>query len=403
MRRPWAGLLAAGLALGPACGGGGSGSSSGTTREGEKSGHTFTVGVDGRTEGSSASWQHFFPEDLVAGPGDTIEFRSTFTGEPHTVAFGTLVQEYLAASATADASPGRPPPADVQAALAKVPLMVRDGAGPDDHFVQAAAQPCYLTAEDPPTTEACPADKRQPPAEIDGKERFLSSGYLGDGDVVSFTLADDMAAGQYTFMCLVHGDAMTTEVTVLDRFSVVPTPDEVVAAGRKQLEDLEAAVQADVDRVRSSTSPSAPAGGFPADESLRSAGINAFPAEIGVRAGEKVTWTVDGFHSIAFNAPEDARPWVGFDAAGTLVANKKSFTPAASPAIPEPPPGAAASGAPAPPLPVDAGTWDGQGFHSSGATFSGGRLVYSLAFSAPGTYKYLCLVHPDMEGTVQVS
>lgn len=83
--------------------------------------------------------------------------------------------------------------------------------------------------------------------------------------------------------------------------------------------------------------------------------------------------------------------------------NKKSFTPASSPVIPEPPPGAATTEGPPPPLPVEAGTWDGQGIHSSGAPFTGGRLVYSLAFSAPGTYKYLWLVHPDMEGTVRVT
>ena len=49
--------------------------------------------------------------------------------------------------------------------------------------------------------------------------------------------------------------------------------------------------------------------------------------------------------------------------------------------------------------PVDAGSWDGTGFFNSGIMF-GGDFV--LRFSQPGSYEYVCLIHPEMQGTVTV-
>ncbi len=66
---------------------------------------------------------------------------------------------------------------------------------------------------------------------------------------------------------------------------------------------------------------------------------------------------------------------------------------------PPPPEGGEGEGEGAPP-PVDAGTWDGTGFFSSGITFDG---QFTMTFAAPGTYEYVCLIHPEMEGTVRVS
>ena len=52
---------------------------------------------------------------------------------------------------------------------------------------------------------------------------------------------------------------------------------------------------------------------------------------------------------------------------------------------------------------VDGGTYDGTGFFSSGLISSEPYAEYSLRFSKPGTYKYACLLHPPMVGTVVVS
>ena len=53
-----------------------------------------------------------------------------------------------------------------------------------------------------------------------------------------------------------------------------------------------------------------------------------------------------------------------------------------------------------PPPPVDAGTWNGEGFFNSGIMFGGD---FTLSFSEPGTYEYDCLIHPGMQGTVTVT
>lgn len=393
--------LAVTLLLAGACGSDGDGAT--TTTSGNDAGaQTITIGVDARTDGFASSWTQFFPREVKAHPGDTIEFRSTFTGEPHSVATGTLIAEAIQAYAQLDPTSDAPPPPEVQAVLDKIPFVFSESpdAGPDDFFVQSASQPCYLPANDPPTDVACPAADQAPPPEITGTERFLNSGFLPDGKAATFKLSDQMVPGPYVFMCLVHGVDMTEVVTVVDPATAIPTPAEVITAGRTQLDEFVAKIKPDVDKVQTVTTPAANVGGFPTDKTVPSAGLNVLPKEITVRAGEKVTWTIDGFHTIAFNAPEDARPWLQFDdATGALAINKKSYAPAASPEIPSPQPTADGS---TPKLPVDAGTWDGQGFHSSGAPFTDGMLVYSLAFAQPGTYQYLCLVHPDMEGKVNV-
>lgn len=401
MRRRLAGVLGLVVLVAGGCSSGGSSTkTSDTTAGGTKTGaQTLPIGIDAQAGDFATSWTHFFPHDLQAHPGDTLQFTSHFTGEPHTVAFGTLITEYLAASAKVD--PGTLPTPEVQAVLNKIPNLLNGTGKPDGYFLQAASQPCYLVAEEPSTKDACPKEKQLAPKEITGKERFLNTGFLADEKGATFKLAADMAPGQYTFMCLVHGPQMTEMVTVVDKATAIPGPAEVAKMGREHLNGFVSAVQPLVEPIQTSTSPQAQAGTHLDDEAVPNAGIHVLPKEIDVKAGEKVTWTFDGFHSLAFNAPEDARPWMQFDGSGALVVNPKSFTPAASPVIPEPaphPPGTAI-----PQVKVDAGTWDGQGFHSSGAAFSGAPLVYSLAFSSPGTYKYLCLIHPDMEGAVKVT
>ena len=58
---------------------------------------------------------------------------------------------------------------------------------------------------------------------------------------------------------------------------------------------------------------------------------------------------------------------------------------------------------PPPEVSLDAGTWDGEGFVSSGVVFGeGSPLLYSVTFSRAGTYDYACLIHPRMVGKVTV-
>jgi hypothetical protein len=61
-------------------------------------------------------------------------------------------------------------------------------------------------------------------------------------------------------------------------------------------------------------------------------------------------------------------------------------------------------GAPEKPGLFDGGKWDGVAAHSSGLvlSFPPDLYKYKLTFTKPGTFEYLCTVHPDMKGTVTV-
>ena len=114
-----------------------------------------------------------------------------------------------------------------------------------------------------------------------------------------------------------------------------------------------------------------------------------------------MTWINLGLHTISFNVPRYF-PIISVEDDGTVV-----YNPRIAPA---------AGGAPQPPLPfggpeaverpeplvIDAGRWDGAGFYSSGLIAADPYVQYSITFSRPGTYKYACLIHPPMTGTIVV-
>lgn len=403
--------------LAAACGGDDDGGviPSDTTTEKSSGPQTFAVRVDAKTEPFANSWIAFFPSKLSARPGDTIEFTSEFTGEPHTVMGGTLVDEVLEAEKKVDpkAKEGPPPP-ELEALFKKLPQTFSEEAKPGEEFlVQAGLQPCFTATEDPPTTEACSKEQQQQPDSFTGKERLVSSGFLADEDTFKVTLADNIAPGTYTFVCAIHGGEMSAEITVVAKGTDVPSPDEVKAAGDKELGDLVAKVKPAADKVIASTDPKdASAGAFFEGDGVPSAGINVFPAELAIKKGETVTWAVNGFHSISFNAPEDARPWITKNDDGSVSSNKKTFAPANSPKIPEPPKppegeggggGGPGEEGPPPQVKVDGGKFDGKSFTNSGVVLSEAQLVYTRTFTEAGTFKYICLIHPDMEGTVKVT
>ena len=51
----------------------------------------------------------------------------------------------------------------------------------------------------------------------------------------------------------------------------------------------------------------------------------------------------------------------------------------------------------------DGGTYDGEGFWSSGLIGAGPYLEYTMRITKPGTYAYACLLHPPMVGTIKVT
>ena len=105
---------------------------------------------------------------------------------------------------------------------------------------------------------------------------------------------------------------------------------------------------------------------------------NAFlPAELWVDAGDTIDWTLASgeFHTLTFLAGQPPPPFV----IGT-------------PTGPDVNPVAV--------LPAGGSVFNGSTFTNSGLLVQGQQ--YSLGFSTPGTYSYVCLIHSDMSGVVHV-
>jgi len=106
--------------------------------------------------------------------------------------------------------------------------------------------------------------------------------------------------------------------------------------------------------------------------------VNAFaPRSITIAAGESVTWRIDSneFHTIHFLGGSSPPSFVEAAADGVFM------NPAAV-------------------LPAGGASYDGTGVAGSGLLEKG--QTYTLSFPNPGTYEYVCLLHPDMIGTVVV-
>lgn len=391
MRTRLTAVLALVALLGSACGGDEGDDTPSGGQSGADGPVTLPVSVDAMPDDFSASFFAYFPRQLSARPGDTVEFTSDFSGEPHTVAFGTLIDDALTAFAAVPA--GQPQPQDVKDKLARIPsFFAPDATNLDADPQPSAAQPCFVVSGLPPATEACPAGG-QP--DFDGTQPFFSSGFLPDEATFSVRLSEDIAPGTYQFMCLVDRTEMTGQLTVVGPDEAVPSPAEVSEAGQREIDAAVAAIQPRADKVKAITAPPALAGA-PEEEGASAppvtSTVNAFPDEVAIPAGGAVTWAVDGAHTIAFGSPEDARPLYAFDGEGVVRANKKGANPAGGPGMP--------SGA-SPPLVIDGGVYE-EGFRNSGLLVGSGDVQYKLTFPTAGTYQYRCLFHTDMEGTVKV-
>lgn len=349
-------------------------------------------------QGLNLSAFTYFPNKLTLAPGDTVVFRSNDTGEPHSVTFGTIVDE--AFKAAKDLPPDTPedklPPA-VKALDEKVPSMLPEGPGDAN---QLSANPCFTDTDPSDSQKACPK-VAQP--KFTGKQALYSSGYLPDDEEFEVTLADDIAPGTYTFFCTLHRQGMAGTLTVVAPGEKTLSADEVTRAGRKQLEELAAKFAGPAKALKTATPDKALAGiaiGPDAGATVVSFG----PDNAQIKAGESVTWDVQGFHTISFNQGEDAMGAMKKADDGSWHANPAMGTPVGNPGLPPP----KAPGPPGPPQPqnADGGKYDGTGAYSSGALPGfgpPGTLTWKITFTKPGTLEYRCNVHPDMEGTVTVT
>lgn len=361
----------------------------------------LVIGVDAKTDEFELATTAYFPKAVTAHPGDTLTFESVWTGEPHTVTFGTLVDDGLAkADPEAEA-----PPEELQ----KIPHLLPEGPG---DVIQAAGQPCYVPeGEDPPLEEACSAEQQEQPT-FDGSYALYNSGFLPEDATFEVQLDESLEPGTYSYFCELHREGMVGEITVVAPEEDADTAEEVEEARAAAEDEMIAALQPVAEAAASGSLPGLVEGG--PGEVLAGALspdtqdgliVSFGPKDVSVGTGEDVTWTVLGPHTVSFGATEAERSAIVKSPDGSVHINPDSFAPAGGAGQPPPPEGETGPPAEGPPVVIDGGTYDGTGFRNSGIvlSFPPQLFQYKLAFSNPGTYEYFCLIHPEMQGTVTVT
>ena len=379
---------------------------------------TRTVLVDFAHDEMQTSMIDFFPHTVTVHPGDTVHFRQFWTGEAHNVTFGTVFNDALGRIRRRLNGTPRPTAAEVEAdlaVLAPLPSIL----GTEGAFVvnQNGAQPCFLTRGVPPSDPKTPCKQRTQPA-FTGRESYYSSGFIpheGKGaNRFDLPLAADIEPGSYHYYCTLHGVGQSGTVEVAPRARAIPSQAAVSRAARDSIERdfarplREAMAEAVQGAVTiAGTTLKAPLAGVAA-EGIRSwsgvthqrhlehrhGSVNQFvPATVHTRVAQPVTWTFTGRHTVSFNVPKFF-PIFSVEDSGRVTINPDAHRPVGFPGRPVGLPTDQKAS-------VDAGTWDGEGFRSSGLDWLAGDR-FSLAFSRPGTYLLACLVHPGMVGKVVV-
>jgi plastocyanin len=382
----------------------------------QKSAQTFTVDVDGHNGNVNEAFIAYYPNTVTVHPGDTVVFDNKGNGEPHTATLGTLIDPVVSAfdKLTPAQLQGQPPKALI-ALDAKIPQLLPQGPG---DAVQASSNPCVVASGAPPAKTACPQQDPQP--DFDGTQSFYNSGWLDSKAKFTVKLSKSTAPGTYHFMCLLHREGMTGKIVVVPSGTSVASPSDQYAAGQKQLAAVEGKLAPAVIPERQGKAP-IPGVTLPGDhvvlagsgtQDAQEAEITEFgPKKISIPVGGSVTWYLIGPHSITFNSDKTNNDIRSVAADGTVHINAKAVAPANAPG--EPPPssnsGQANGSSNGPPSfkVVGKKTWDGTGFLNTGVFTNsfGPPLIegYTITFTKAGTYKYLCTVHDDMTGEVDVS
>jgi plastocyanin len=350
-------ILVAVLLIGAGCGDdddseNASGSASATTAPEKATGpQNYTVVVDGpSTLGvENLVYGAYFPKTLAARPGDTILFDNRSSNDIHTVSFGVK-------SDRSDQPPD---------------VLKNGQANP------AVFAPCF-TPEPARPQMTCP-----PPTA--GAPEFTGKGFWNSGvfmptslpaeagpKTATVKLAAEIPTGKYTITCLLH-PFMEATLDVVASEGERLSPAQVASAADKELGEAKAhaagiPVPAEV--------PAANGAAVTAGWGDKLVAVNRFsPETVTVKVGQTVTW-------------RGTSPWMP---------HTVSFQPPfKSPAEPNAllPTGVKSGGR-------FAGGVSHSGILGPPPYFS--VETFSLVFTKAGQYPYLCLLHPGMAGTVQVS
>jgi len=385
-------------------------------------GDVRTVLVDYQHDEFASAFLRYYPEKVTVRPGDTVRFKQQWTGEPHSITmgkvvddmfeYGPLFEKYDSEEAARADGVSEETIQNVSSTFARIPGMI----GEDDAVYQPGAQPCYVSDLDDVPFFSTPDDEVNPEAECPTKgepqpafngQGLYNSGFIppdGDGaNTFEVPLADDLEPGTYKYFCNFHWVSMSGEIEVVGKDQEIPSQAEVTRQARREItEDAKVALQ----RVREARQIKggakigdleAPLAGREADEEFAVI-INEFlPKNASAKVGEPVTWTFDGSaHTVSFKVPKYF-PIFEIKDDGTVYRNPQAYKPVKV-EVPE------REGDPfegESPVEVDGGRWNGEGgFRSSGALFPGDK--FTMTFTRAGTYPYACVLHPQMVGTIEV-
>jgi plastocyanin len=380
-----------------------------------------TVLVDYQHDQFASSFVQFYPKQVAVHPGDTVTFRQTWTGEPHSVTMGTLVDDLFEVApkveqydSPEDARAGGLDEATIAQAVAvfsKVPSMTAEGFT----IFQGGAEPCFVEdeadvpefspgGESPDPKAKCPTLGKAQPA-FTGRQALYNSGFIpyqgAKGNSFELPIAADAKPGTYHYFCNYHWVGMSGTVEVVAKDADIPSGQAVRLQAQKE---IAADAKAAIGKVRAVKAGDfgkvhPPLAGLDTgvEDSFTSVD-EFFPATYKAKVGEPVTWTLEGWtHTVSFNVPKYF-PIFTIGGGGQVRWDPKSYEPVAWKVPPAP-----EGGPDAPPQPrqVDVGEWNGGGgFHSSGLLIPGD--TFTVTFTRPGTYPYACVLHPKMVGVVDV-
>lgn len=373
-----------------------------------------TVRVDFSHDEFASYYWRFFPRSIEAHPGDTVVFDQEWTGEPHTVTLGTIVDrtlheldrlgpEFNFAEADPEADPEvlERLQAAYDAATVDIP-----GSESFGQIQQNWAQPCFLDEGPPPKDPDTPctaAQQRERP--FNGRQSFYSSGYIAPegpwGNTFTMELSEDIAPGTYRLMCTIHLPFMTGSLVVKPTSERVPSQGEVNRQAREEIEALAAPLRRAYEAARAGRAMTheeripLPMGGYHSGDEFTVGVAEFIPRVVQAKVGEPVTWTLVGAHTVSFDVPRFV-PIFFVDEDGTV--RRNPVVDRAAGGSPDPPPVDFLKG----PYEIDGGTWDGAGFHSSGLLGSEPYSTYTLRVTKEGTFRFACLVHPRMVGSLVV-
>jgi plastocyanin len=346
----------------------------------------------------------FIPSQLPLHPRDALNFDLRDTGEPHTVALGTVIDDAV------EAFEALGPTADL-VRIERLPAMRRVPSvfpyvtrGRTPRINRSASERCFLDNDEPVVSREggsapCP-DTDQP--DFNGKQTFFSSGILEDGEPFRVKLADDIEPATYRFMCLVHRSAMVGSIEVRSPDVDRPTVAQLREQSDREEESIESSLEPSA-KTAATASEGDPIAAGAGPTGLSRGFIAAFvPNATEARVGEPVTWRLYGTHSISFNPDRDAEEGMLLVDDDPITANSDAWEPQGSAAL-------AYGVSVYPPrkltFEIDGGAWDGEGEWSSGIipALKPKIVTYTMRFSKAGTYRYSCLVHDSMRGKVVVS